>query len=172
MNIQSTIFSRAKMKSFKKQSLFFTILGIVVIILAFSILDTSIRGLNGSKTFIVILLVFGGLVVSAFGIRGLYIAPKIESYLNLTGRESCTGREYEEWAANYVPVNHNTQTTNYGNRPNGTASPQNGSNRSTADPQPKYRILHCPQCAAQLRLPDNGKKLNVTCPKCTNKFII
>ncbi len=185
MNIQSTIFSRAKMKSFKRQSLFVTILGIVLLVLAFSFMGDWIRGMDKTtKSFMDIFLLFGGLVVTAFGIRGLVIAPKIEAYLNLTGRESCTGREYEEWAAKYVPANNNAKAnnTNYGsnakgaapsqNRVKGAAPSQNRANVNTAYSQPKYRIVICPHCGAQIRLPDNGKKLNVTCPRCTKKFIV
>ena len=170
MNIQSTIFSRAKMKTFKKQSLFCTILGIIVIFLAFSILGTSIKGINKSKDILAGLLIFGGLVVTAFGIKGFVIAPKIEAYLELTGRASCTGREYEEWAATHAPIKK-PNTANF--RQNAKAAPSRNSTAGNASSsQPKVRIVNCPNCGAQLRLPDNGKKLKVTCPRCTNKFIV
>lgn len=140
-------------------------------LLAFSILGTSIKGINKSKDILAGLLIFGGLVVTAFGIKGLVIAPKIENYLNLSGRESCTGREYEEWAATHAPVK-NANTSHYEKKAKEAAPSQNRTKENKTDSQPKVRIVTCPNCSAQLRLPDNGKKLNVTCPRCKNKFIV
>lgn len=51
----------------------------------------------------------------------------------------------------------------------------NGYDTQFTSPKPKrdtknYKYLKCPNCKAQLRVPKGKGKINVTCPKCREKF--
>ena len=35
-----------------------------------------------------------------------------------------------------------------------------------------YKVIECPDCKARLRVPKEKGKIKITCPKCSNSFLI
>ena len=35
-----------------------------------------------------------------------------------------------------------------------------------------YKVINCPSCKARLRAPKGKGKIKITCPKCSNSFIV